>query len=84
MDVPGLSCSPGVGICECDTLICCYIHLLPPHPVSRREGVLVVFYLFIFIFIFYYPKAIYKYGNYLYKMGGVVGFFLPPERWHIS
>lgn len=75
VDVPGLSCSLGVGICECDTLIHCYMHFLPLCPFSSRERVLIVFYLF--VFIFYYPKAIYKNGNYLYKTGvGVVIFFL--------
>lgn len=81
MDVPELSCSSGVGICECDMRIHCYVHFLPLYPFSSRERVLIVFYLS--VFIFYYPKAIYKNGSYLYKTGlGGRCFFL--ERWHVS
>lgn len=58
MDVPGLSCSPGVGIGKRDTLIHCYTHCLPPYPFHSRERGFRVSYLFICVFIFYSLKAI--------------------------
>lgn len=56
MDVPGLSCSPGVGICECDALIHRCMHFLLPYPFSSRVSVLTVFSLF--LSPFYYPQAL--------------------------
>lgn len=73
MDVPGLACSPGVGICKRDTLSHCCMRFLPPYPFSSRERVLIAFHLFPFVFIVYSLKAIYKNWNHLYKMRTGVG-----------
>lgn len=87
MDVPGLSCSPGVGICKRDTLIHCYTHFLPPYPFSSRERELIIFYLFIFVFIFLLSESHLQEWELLTQsvcVGGSLFFFFPPERWHVS
>lgn len=57
MDVPGLSCSPGVGISKRDTLIHCCTHFLPPYPFRSRERGFRVSYLFVFVFYFLLSKS---------------------------
>lgn len=80
MDVPGLSCSPGVGICACDTRSRCALPC-PPATLPAAGRVLMVLYLCVCL-LFPPWKPFTRRGATLVKQGwGSLSF---PGRWHVS